>query len=359
MAKIISAKEINRRISGRVMGQDTKQIALAVANHLVSAKKPWLGMKKENMLVKGPTGCGKTETFRAIREFAEEMGIPVVIVNVLDYSPTETWKGKSINALFRDALWMKAADTFSDRLHGSQSECIGQLKDICERAIVVLDEFDKICTSGEESRDMCHDYQSNLLKMIEGNEYEIGNIRNDDPEDKKLKTSIRTDNMMFVLMGAFTGLMENRNREMGFCAVQNDCAERAITQEDLIRYGVMRELVGRLTVFAEYRTLTEDTLVRIMQECESSAYKDFQKRFRNYGHALFCDEDALHDLAKTVMERKTGARGLEALFHETFDSVLYELTDSETPMRCVLKGKGSRPSVTRVTKKTERGSNAS
>ena len=109
--------------------------------------------------------------------------------------------------------------------------------------------------------------------------------------------------------------------------------------EDIIQYGFMRELVGRIAVRTVYNPLKENELIDILLHCKTSAYRNYQKRFRRSGHSLRCDRAALREIARIAVKRGTGARGLMNVFNDILHEIQFDLSGDERPIRCLLRGK--------------------
>ena len=111
------------------------------------------------------------------------------------------------------------------------------------------------------------------------------------------------------------------------------------SQEDIIEYGFMRELVGRIPVRTVYKPLSEDAMIEILLHCKTSAYREYQRRFRQVNLDLKCNRDALREIAKIAVSRASGARGLRTVFEELLTETRYELSGTDRPIRCLLRGK--------------------
>ena len=377
-------KRIKELLDGYVMGQEkgTKAIAMAIAQHIrrIETKDYYPeNIKSDNVLLIGPTGCGKTETVRVLQRIQEEIECPVLMFNILDYSATKTWQGDSITSIFNKIV--EEACYINHHKYGKSAKlCIQEdrITSIANNAIIFLDEFDKIAINGEgKSRQFLKEYQSNLLKIIEGNIYEIPvpiEIENEDyPNGEPPITTITIDsaNMMFVLLGAFDGIeyitlnrleFEQKRKQqrkatstgfyqdtkIGFMVNQQPTEPESVeyayeqlipTQEDIIQYGFMRELMGRINIRTLYKPLSTDNLVEILLHSKTSAYREYQLRFRQNNFELKCDRDALREIARISVERGTGARGLRTVFDELCRETLYDLAGDPRPIRCLLRGK--------------------
>ena len=231
--KYCNAKLIKKKLDNFVMGQEqgTRAIAMAFAQHFlrIEASEYYSGRKitKDNVLLVGPTGCGKTETFRVLKSMAEEFGVPVCLFNALDFAPTDSWKGSKCLASIFTEVFRQAAEVYFEKFDTEkdvekQKESITK---IANNAIIVLDEIDKLRIRGEgNNRHFLTEYQSVLLKMVEGNTYEVDDItlkdlrketaekddgQKDNEEDVEINSNeVDTTNMMFVFMGAFDGIEE-------------------------------------------------------------------------------------------------------------------------------------------------------
>ena len=379
--------KIKKEIDAYVLGQErgTKAIAMAVAQHLIATQHP--DGQTDNVILIGPTGCGKTETFRCLQRLETKFGCPVLMVNVLDYAATKSWQGDSITEIFAQVI-ERAASIYDELYY--HDECMEKQKasitKIANRAIVLLDEFDKISLCGDgKSRQFMKEYQSNLLKIIEGNTYDIGTLTHKRKVSKNggsgypiensdcillTDMTVDTTNMLFIALGAFEGLERittNRleqeqyakdfrafqytnyqNTYLGFLAQPHPVKTKPISYtyeqlipstEDLIEYGFMRELIGRITIRAVYKPLNEDALIDIMLHAKSSAYKDFQRKFRSINHDLRCSRSALREIARIAIQRGTGARGLRSVFNELLSDTWYDLADdTRTKLRLLLRG---------------------
>ena len=257
-----------------------------------------------------------------------------------------------------------------------------EITEIANRAIIVIDEFDKIAMRHNadgtgENRSFHYDYQSNLLKIIEGNSYELSDFTLDNSEPvvdpvtgelsvntKKTElTDITLDssNMLFIMMGAFDGIRDiTVNRLLheqltngqktrltgdyyqdtccGFMAKPRPACKPAQT-EFTDQYGFMRELVGRIAVRTVYKPLTEEALVNIMLHAKTSAYREYQQRFQRINAVLRCDRAALREIARIAVKRGTGARGLRGVFSELLTNIWYELASERRVFHVLLRGR--------------------
>jgi len=324
---LMTPKELDNFLSDYVIGQERarKLISVAVYNHYKRIFKTHdleddeTEIAKSNVLLIGPTGSGKTLMAQTI---ARVLNVPIAIADAT--SLTEAgYVGEDVENILTKLI--QAADGDVEK---------------AQRGIVFIDEVDKISRMSENrsiTRDVSGEgVQQALLKIIEGADVNIppkGGRKHPNQEF----TTINTTNILFICGGAFDGLDDILKRKqgdnvLGFGHDKKSKSEQKTTYDmvepdDLVSYGVIPELIGRLPIIASLNEITEDDMVRILTEPKNSLIKQYKKLFSIDEVELNFEEDALRAIAAKSIKRKTGARGLRAILEENMIDIMYELPE--------------------------------
>ena len=331
--QLATPSQIKTHLDKYVVGQEEakRTLSVAVYNHykrLNQSKKSDVEIQKSNILMIGSTGSGKTYLAQSLAKF---LNVPFAIADATTLTQAG-YVGDDAETMLRTLI--ENADYDIEK---------------AQQGIIYVDEIDKIARKGENTsitRDVSGEgVQQALLKILEGTISEVpvvGGRKHPQAQTTKLDTS----NILFICGGAFDGIekiigKKEQHNSIGFSAnisdKKNDGADLSqVEQHDLVKYGLMPELIGRLPILVTLNPLLEDDLVRILTEPKNAIVKQYKELLSMDGVELEFENEALKKIAELAIKRGTGARGLRSIIEKSMQKIMFDVPDMQDVEKVVV-----------------------